>query len=82
MKPPPMPARSAEAVRTGSGPLRHLVGVDHGGFGRFDRGGRMKVTARVGCAGKQREGDFSEHRRTLHCFVVDALGESAAVTRH
>jgi len=40
------------------GPLRHLVGIDHGRFGRFDRGGGMKVDGEIGCAGKQREGDF------------------------
>ena len=40
MKPPPILDRSAEAIRTGAGALRGLIGVDHGGFGErrgFDR---------------------------------------------
>ena len=72
MKPPPILERSAEAVRTGAARLARLIGVDHVGFGEsrsFDRGGLMKSGGETRCAGEQRKGHFSEHRRTLYCFV-------------
>jgi len=53
--------------------LHTLIGVDHAGFGlwrELDRGGLVKSGADARCAGEQRKGDFSEHRRTLYCFVI------------
>jgi hypothetical protein len=53
--------------------LSGLIGINYGGFRRWrelDRRGLMKSGADTRCAGEQRKRDFSEHRRTLYCFVT------------
>jgi hypothetical protein len=68
-------AAHAGAVGGSGAHRRHrlyaLVGVEYLRFGGrgLDGGSGMNSGGEAGCAGQQREGHFSEHRRTLYCFV-------------